>query len=159
LAPGLHASRVAFAESLQAGQRSGAVSRRSRGSRNLLIIFEVALTAVLLTGAGLMLRSFEQLRRVDPGFRQERLVSMKIALPDALYPKPQQRSAFLNALMERLNSTPGIETAAATDRLPLSGETNWGGFNIVGRPLLDSAHAPSVEGRAVTANYFRTIGM
>jgi putative ABC transport system permease protein len=106
-----------------------------------------------------MLRSFERLRTVDPGFRPEKLVSMKIALPDALYPKSEQRSAFLNTLLERLNSTPGIKTAAATDRLPLSGESNWGAFNIVGRPLLDSTHAPAVEGRAVSANYFRTVGM
>lgn len=159
LAPGFYASRIGFATSLQAGQRTAALSRRSRGLRNLLIIFEVALTTLLLAGSGLMLRSFQRLREVDVGFRPEDLVSMKIALPDALYPKPEQRSAFLQVLLERLNSTPGIATAAATDRLPLSGERNWGSFNIVGRPLLDSAHAPSVEGRAVSANYFQTVGI
>jgi putative ABC transport system permease protein len=159
LAPGLHASNIAFTESLQAGQRSGAVSRRGRGSRNLLVVFEVALTVLLLAGAGLMLRSFQQLRNVDPGFHPERLATLKTALPASLYPKPEQRSAFLQALLQRLNSTPGITTAAATDRLPLSGDRNWGAINIVGHPLLDSAHAPVVEGRAVSANYFRTVGV
>src|SRR6266702_6462831 len=106
-----------------------------------------------------MLRSFAELRKVDPGFHAKGLLTMKIALPDALYPKVEQRTAFLRELLQRLNSTPGIELAAATDRLPLSGEGNWGGINIVGRPLLDPAHAPSVEGRGVSANYFQTLGI
>ena len=80
-----------------------------------------------------MLRSFAELRKVDPGFRPENLVAMKIALPDALYPKTEQRASFLRELLQRLNSTPGISSAAATDLLPLSGESNWGGINIVGR--------------------------
>jgi putative ABC transport system permease protein len=160
LAPVLQASGAAPAESLQAGgQRVGGISRRSRGSRNVLIAFEVAMTALLLSAAGVMLRSFQQLRSVDPGFRSGNLVTMKIALPDALYPRREQRTMFLQTLLARLNATPGIGIAAATDRLPLSGDRNWGGINIVGRPLLDSAHAPAVEGRAVSANYFQTVGI
>ena len=159
IAPGLHASRVSFLESLQQGQRTGAVTRRGAGLQSILVISQVALTLLLLLGAGLMLRSFAELRKVDPGFRAENLLTLKIALPDALYPKTEQRASFLRELLQRLNSTPGIQKAAATDRLPLSGEGNWGGINIVGRPLLDSAHAPSVEGRAVSANYFLTLGI
>lgn len=159
LAPAFQASNTPFLESLQQGQRSGALNRRATNLRGVLIISEVALTLVLLSGAALMLRSFAELRKVDPGFHAEDLLSMKIALPDALYPKADQRSAFLRELLQRLNSTPSIQLAAATDILPLSGESNWGGINIVGRPLLDSAHAPSVEGRAVSANYFRTLGI
>lgn len=156
IAPGLHASGIAFAESLQSGQRTS-VSRHSTRTRNLLVVSEVTLTVVLLSAAGLMLRSLQRLRAVDPGFRPEQLVTMKIALPDALYTTAAQRSAFLQRLLERLDATPGISSAAATDRLPLSGERNWGAFNIVGRPLLDSAHAPVVEGRAVSTKYFQTV--
>lgn len=158
-APSLHASSISFTESLQQGQRTGSVTRRGTNLRSILVVSEVAMTLLLLSGAGLMLRSFAELRKVDPGFRAENLLTMKIALPDALYPKSDQRAAFLRELLQRLNSTPGIQMAAAADILPLSGETNWGGINIVGRPLLDSAHAPSVEGRAVSANYFRTLGI
>jgi hypothetical protein len=61
--------------------------------------------------------------------------------------------------LERLNATPSIRTAAATDYFPLSGDSNWGGINIIGRPLLNSAHAPSVEGRGVSSNYFRALGI
>ena len=157
IAPGFQASNLPFLESLQQGQRSGALNRRAKNLRGVLIISEVALTLLLLSGAGLMLRSFAELRKVDPGFRAENLLTMKVALPDALYPKSSQRAAFLRELLQRLNSTPGIQLAAATDILPLSGQGNWGGINIVGRALLDSAHAPSVEGRAVSANYFRAL--
>jgi putative ABC transport system permease protein len=159
LAPGLQASQAAVAEALQASQRSGLVTRRSAAVGNALVVCEVALTLVLLTGAGLMLRSLGQLRHVDPGFNPTGLLTARIALPDATYPKPEQRAAFLRDLLERLNAAPGIELAAAADRLPLSGETNWGGINIVGRPLLDAAHAPSVEGRTVSANYFQAVGI
>ena len=158
-APSLHASSISLIESLQQGQRTGSLTRRGTDLRSILVVSEVALTLLLLSGAGLMLRSFAELRKVDPGFRAENLLTMKIALPDALYPKPDQRAGFLRELLQQLNSTPSIQTAAATDILPLSGESNWGGINIVGRPLLDSAHAPSIEGRAISANYFRTLGI
>jgi putative ABC transport system permease protein len=159
LAPGLRASQAAVTESLRASQRSGLVTRRSAALGNALVVCEIALTLVLLTGAGLMLRSLGQLRQVDLGFHPDRLLTAKIALPDAAYAHPEERAAFLRDLLERLNAAPGIEMAAAADRLPLSGDTNWGGINIVGRPALDSAHAPSVEGRAVSANYFQTVGI
>jgi putative ABC transport system permease protein len=160
IAPGLHASGLAWPEALRSSQRSGFNSRRGTALRNLLVISEVSLTLLLLSGAGLMLRSFQQLLKVDPGFHPERLTAVRIALPDGPpYLKTAQRAAFLRQLLESLNATPGIEMAAATDRLPLSGETNWGRINIAGRLLLDSAHAPAVEGRAVSANYFRTLGI
>lgn len=164
LAPGLHASSVSFIESLQQGQRTGLLTRRGANLRSILVVFEVALTLLLLSGAGLMLRSFAELHKVDPGFRAEHLLTMKIALPEwrpalSLYPKVAQRTAFLSELLQRLNSTPGVQMAAATDCLPLSCEGNWGGINVVGRPLLDSAHARAVEGRGVSANYFRALGI
>ncbi len=159
IAPGLGASAAGWGDSLAPGERSGLVSPRSAALRNVLVISEVALTMLLVSGAGLMLRSLAQLRSVDPGFHPEHLVTMKIALPDALYPNMDQRTTFLRQALERLNSTPGISIAAATDRLPLSGERNWGSINVVGRPVLDSAHAPSIESRGVSAGYFRALGI
>ena len=144
---------------LRAGGRITSAAPRSARVRNFLVVFEVALTLLLLSGAGVMLRSFDQLRHVDPGFQPDHLLSLRIALPDALYPKAAQRAAFLQQLLQRLNSTPAIRTAAATDRLPLSGENNWSRIHIAGRPLLDNEHAPSVEGRMVSANYFHTLGI
>jgi putative ABC transport system permease protein len=158
-APGFHASRVDSAISLGSGQRSTVGSRRANSLRNLMVVSQVACTLLLLSGAGLMLRSLVQLRRIDPGFDPRHLISMKIALPDALYPRTEQRTAFLRELLNRLNAIPGIMGASATDRLPLSGERNWGAINIAGRLVLDPAHAPSVEGRSVSAGYFRTLGV
>ena len=155
--PGLQASRLALFETLR-DQRSGSDARHSVRLRNLLAVCEIALTVLLLSGAGLMLRSFQRLREVDTGFHADRVITMPIALPN-VDRSAAQRIALLHELLEDLNRTPGIEMAAATDRIPLSGESNWGRINVVGRPLLDSAHAPSVEARAVSANYFRTLGI
>jgi predicted permease len=159
LASALHASRSAFAQSLQAGQRSRTVNPRGRRVRSVLVVVEIGLTVVLLACAGVMLRTVEHLRRVDPGFRADQLVTVKAALPDAAYPRLDQRSAFLQELLRRLNATPGIVGAAAIDRLPLSGDRNWGSFTIIGRQALDPAHAPSVESRTVSARYFETLGI
>lgn len=155
--PGLHASGVAVSESLQSGQRAGWISRRTSWIAKALVVAEVALTLLLLSGAGLMLRSFSRIQAVDPGFRAERLLTMKIALPDALYPTSAGRAMFLNNLLGSLRATPGLGMVAAADRLPLSGDHNWGSINIVGRPLLDSVHAPAVEGRSISPNYFATM--
>ena len=157
IAPGLYASRAGAA--LQTAQRSDTASRGSTRLQSALVISEVAITLLLLAGAGLMLRSFQQLRAVDPGFRPQELTALRLALPEAQYPKAEQRTAFLREVLRRLNTSAGIEMAAAADRLPLSGENNWGGVNIVGRPLLDAAHAPSVESRSISANYFRAMGI
>jgi putative ABC transport system permease protein len=152
LAPGLHAS----AESLRTG-RGTSDTRHSSRLRDALVVSQVGLTLLLLSGAGLMLRSFQQLRRVDPGFRATGLTSLRLTLPDAGYTKQSQRVGFLHQLLQNLNRTPGIEIAAAIDRLPLSGEDNWSRINIAGRPLLDATSAPSVEARSVSPNYFQTL--
>lgn len=131
----------------------------SKRLRHSLVIAETAFTLLLLTGAGLMLRSFQQLRRVDPVFRPDGVVNVRVALPDAAYPRAEQRAAFLRELLRRLAATPGMTTVAATDRLPLSGERSWSSINIVGRPQLEQAQAPAVESRSVSEDYFGTLGI
>jgi putative ABC transport system permease protein len=159
LAPAFQASGLDLQKSLRDGQRSGLTGLRGRALRNALVISEVALTLSLLCGAGLMLKSFARLSNMNPGFDPENLLTMKIALPDAQYPKTDQRVLFLDQLLERVKSLPGVKAAAVTNRLPLNGETNWGSINVVGRPVLDWAHAPSVEARTISADYFRTMGI
>ena len=152
LAPGLHASRLALGGSMRVTPRAGL--------RNALVVAEVAITVLLLSGGGGMLRSFQHLRHVDPGFQPKGVTAIRIALPDGpLYPGTAPRVAFLHQLLAALNTSPGIPIAAAADRLPLSGETNWGRINVEGRPPLDAAHAPSVEGRAISPNYFHAMGI
>jgi putative ABC transport system permease protein len=159
LAPALQASRQEAQDSLHGGQRSGTADPRNRRLRNVLIVSEIALALLLLCGAGLMLRSFLRLNRVNPGFEPDHLLTMKIALPSAAYTTAAQTSAYLDRLLGRLQSLPGMRDAAATTMLPLSGESDWGSFQIVGRPPQDWAHASAAEARSVSANYFRTLGI
>lgn len=131
--------------------------QKNLGPRNMLVITEIALALLLLCGAGLLLKSFVQLNQVDPGFNPEHIITMKIALPGNAYTKPAQTVAFLDRLLDKLRVLPGVKSAAATSTLPLSGEKNWGSFNIAGQPILDRSHAPAAEWRGVSANYLNTM--
>ncbi|HEV2387642.1 MAG TPA: ABC transporter permease [Candidatus Acidoferrales bacterium] len=160
LAPALQGSRQDPQGGLREGQRAGTMGRRSQRLRNGLVVSEVALALVLLCGAGLMLRSFLQLNRVNPGFQPGHLLTFKVALPGAEYPKSEQTKAFFDRLLERLPSIPGVRDAAAITFLPLSGQSDWGRFEIEERPAVDWSHAPLVDGGGgVSINYFRTLGI
>jgi predicted permease len=159
LAPALQVSGPQFRESLAEGSRSGTTGIRSQRLRDALVISEVALTISLLCGAGLMLKSLFELSKVKPGFRPEDIVTMKIALPSAQYQHGSQTTVLLGRLLERLRALPGVQSAAATNFVPLGGQSDWASFNIVGRASLDWSQAPSAEGRWVSPNYFRTMGM
>ncbi|HXW56348.1 MAG TPA: ABC transporter permease [Candidatus Cybelea sp.] len=158
-APALEVSEPSFRGSLREGTRGETTGIRSQRLRNALVISEVALTIVLLSGAGLMLRSFFELSRVSPGFRPESLITVKIALPGAQYTHGAQTSAFLDRLLVKLRALPGVWSAAAANFVPFSGESDWGAFQIVGREALDWSEAPSAEGRSVSPDYFRTMGI
>lgn len=158
LAPALQTSRFS-PEGLLEGQRSGTSGRHSQQFRNALIVSEVALALLLLCGAGLMLRSFVQLIRANPGFEAEHLLTMKIALPGGAYPKPEQTSVYLEQLLERLQTLPGVQSVAAASTLPLSGESDWGTFLMAAGPTADWANASVADWRGVTVDYFRTMGI
>ncbi len=159
LAPALQATRPDPQSALRGGQRSGGTDRRTQKLRDGLVVSEVALALLLLCGAGLMLRSFVRMNRVNPGFQPGHLLTMKIALPGASYPKAEQTSVFLDRLLERVRSIPGVQDAAASTIVPLSGESDWGSFQIAGRTTEEWAHAPAADGRGISINYFRTLGI
>ena len=159
LAPVVHLRGVDIQESLREGQRGATRGPRSQRVRNALVVSEMALTLLLLCGAALMLKSFLDLNRVPPGFRPEHLLTMKIALPSAQYTNTKQTSLLLDEVLERLKVLPGVESAAATTTLPLSGEWNWGSFNIAGQPTLGRENALFAEWRGISAGYFRTMGI
>lgn len=132
---------------------------RGRRARSVLVVAEVSLTVLLLAGAGLMLRTLLELRKVDPGFRTDRLLAMKVTLPDTRYASRAQRAAFLDRALENIRSLPGVDSVAAINHLPMSGDRDWGSFNVVGRAAEDWGHAPSAEDRSISANYFRAMGI
>jgi predicted permease len=159
LMPALQASRHNPQAALGESQYSGGNGRRSRRILGALVVSEVALTLLLLCGAGLMLQSFVRLIRVNPGFRPEHLLTMKIALPGSAYPKSEQTSAYLDRLLARLRALPGVQSAAAATTLPLSGESDWGTFLIAGGSTPDWANASAASWRGVSVDYFRTLGV
>jgi len=155
LAPLFHRSAANAQEALR-GRTPGV---RGYRARSILVVAEVSLTVLLLTGAGLMLRTLWELRKVDPGFRTDRLLAMKITLPDTRYISRAHRAAFLDRAQESIRSLPGVNSIAAVNHLPMSGDHDWGSFNVVGRAAQDWGHSPSAEGRSVSANYFTTVGI
>jgi predicted permease len=122
-----------------------------------LVVAEVALAVVLLVGGGLMLKSFAQLLRVDPGFEPNQVLRLDLALPGAKYPEPQQQTAFYNDLIARLRALPGVESAGATTQTPLGPGDNWIAFAIEGRPDPPQGAQQQAAVRAVSDDYFRTM--
>ena len=118
LAPALHASKLDVSGSLEEGGRSGEGYRRTN-ARSLLLIGEVALSLILLVGAGLLIRSFIRLQEVKPGFNPERVLIASLSLPGAKYKEDQQRIDFYRALIERLRTLPGVQAVGAGANLPL----------------------------------------
>ena len=155
--PALQTSRVDLNDTLKEGGR-GNSGVRSR-ARSLLVVSEIAMSLVLLVGAGLMIRSFLRLRSVNIGLDAKNVLTATVLLPRAKYTKDEQRVAFYKQLMERVGSLPGVESASATGTLPLGGN-NWGrSLTVEGYPVLPVGQAPSIQHTVVTPGYFRTMGI
>jgi putative ABC transport system permease protein len=136
-------------------------TRLTRGSamRGVLVVTEMALAVLLLTGAGLLIRSFAKLQNVDPGFQADRALSFRLSLPDDQYDTVTKRLAFFDALLARLQSSPGVASAAATTFAPMSGREFGTSFVVAGRPEPPLDARPSIQIRVVTPDYFKAMGM
>jgi putative ABC transport system permease protein len=156
LAPSLGVAHVDVSQPLK-GQRSTPTVKHSR-LRSALVVSEVALSLVLLIGAGLMLKSFVRMERVDPGFRAEKLLTVWTILSEAKY-APQQRVAFYQQAWRRMQTLPGVKSVGAIDNLPLSGIHGGGPFTIEGHPTESDTDAPSAYRCVVSVNYFRTMAI
>jgi putative ABC transport system permease protein len=126
--------------------------------RGALIVAEVALSVVLLLGAGLLLKSLAHLQRVAPGFDPHNLLTMQVTLPAARYSKPPSRIAFFSQLADRLRQIPGVESAALVSQLPLTGGPGGNPFSIEGRPYDSSGRVPQFATRyRTTPDYFHAL--
>ncbi|HEY4838937.1 MAG TPA: ABC transporter permease [Candidatus Acidoferrales bacterium] len=157
LAPALAASRVDLSGALKEGSRGSSIGDR-RGFRSALIVAEVALSVVLLAGAGLLLRSFVNLMQVDPGFRPDHLYSANIDLPTKHYSTQRQTNAFSDQLLARVQSLPGVSSAALVDILPFHGDESRGAMHVEGRIPKPGEHS-RLHAREVTPEYLRTMGI
>ena len=156
LGPAMHAARADLNEALKASSRSFSGGGRLRG---VMIVSEVALAMILLTGAGLLMRSFLRLENVSPGFEPRNLLSMRIGLASARYPQPLQRSAFYDRVLERVGGIPGVQSAAISNSIPPNGVAIGYFFNIEGRPPLEPTKAPSAWLQSISPSYFATMGI
>jgi putative ABC transport system permease protein len=155
--PALQLSGASAGEALKDGSRAQTAGRAGRRTRDWLIGAEVALSIVLLVAAGLLLRSFLALQRVDVGFARSEVLTMQVAVPTASYEEGEQ-IPFYSGLIERVRALPGVEEAGAVNILPLSGNYDSRGIQIEDRPE-PPGRAHSVQSRSVTPGYFRAMGI
>jgi putative ABC transport system permease protein len=130
LAPALQAARFNQTETLKEGGRDSATGSGGKRIRSLLVMTEVAVSLVLLIGAGLLINSFLRLRNVDPGFRSDNLLTMKFDLPQPKYEEFERRAAFYSDLVQRVGAVAGVKSAAITTNLPLYRQGNSIGVTI-----------------------------
>jgi len=159
LAPAVQAARFNQIETLKEGGRDAATGGSGKRLRGLLVMAEVAISLVLLIGAGLLINSFLRLRNVDPGFRADNLLTMRVVLPDAKYETMERRSVFYTDLINRVQSLAGVRSAAVTTNLPLYRQGNSIGIGIEGRPAPPPGQELIVVTRIVSPGYFDTMSI
>ena len=157
LAPALQSSRLDLRSALNDSSR-GSSSGGHHRLRSMLVVLEVALALLLLTGAGLLLQSFARLSRVNPGVQPERLFTAAITLSDAAYPKPEKVAVFQDQLLTRVRALPGVRDASTVFPLPLSGSNVSTSFDVQERPKPEGQR-DTCPLRIAGSDYFHTMGV
>jgi putative ABC transport system permease protein len=156
----LRASQTTLTEALQAGSRTLGGSVGANRLRASLVVSQVALTVVLLTGAGLLIKSFVRLQQTPLGFRPEQLLTARISLPRSAYATPQQRLSFADRLLEETRQQPGMQEAALTSFLPFATGNHMFGVLMNGQKIEERRPGmPWANRRAVSPDYFRVLGI
>ena len=159
LAPAIQAARFNQIETLKEGGRDAATGGGGKRLRGLLVTAEVAISLVLLIGAGLLINSFLRLRNVDPGFRADNLLTMRIVLPKPRYEQFERRSAFYTDLVQRVQSLAGVRSAAITTNLPLYRQGNSISISVEGQPAPPPGQERIVVTRIISPGYFDTMSI
>jgi predicted permease len=163
LLPSIQASRPGLADVLkERGEgRAWLAGRRPLGwnVRSLLLAGQVALSVVLLIGAALFMESVARLRSVNPGFRTENILSLKIALPGTRYDTDQKRWTFFDQLLRRVQALPGVNAAGVALSLPTTTNNLGTNVDVEGQPHLEPARQPIAQLQSVTPEYFRAMGI
>jgi putative ABC transport system permease protein len=155
LAPAWHASRLQVNESLKESVGAGGTSGGSL--RNVLVVAEIALSLVLLVGAGLMIRSFARLLGTDPGYDPNKLLTFQISLPDSRYPKVSNVIAFYRDALERISACPGVQSVAISNTLPPTGGETDAAFYVEGHKPSNLNEAPDTIYDPISPGYFQTL--
>jgi putative ABC transport system permease protein len=154
LAPALQLARRGPASVLRDDART---STGRAPLRAVLVVAELAIALVLLAGAGLLIRSFVLMQRVDPGFSTSRILTFQVRMEGPAYAAAPARIAFVNSVVERLKSLPGVTDAAAGSNAPIAGRGTGAWFNILARPWPAGTTPPGVPYRVITPDYFKTM--
>jgi predicted permease len=156
LLPALQLSRQDLNPVLRAEGRGSAGSRRRSRARGVLVVAQVALSMVLLVGAGLLIRSFVRLRNVNGGFDARNVLTMRVALPPARYPKGPQMAAFYDQVVKKVSAMPGVRSAAVCSALPVR-PVRFSPVLVQGQPEIPLAARPLMAIQMVSPAYFRTL--
>jgi putative ABC transport system permease protein len=161
VAPALEATRMNLNDTLkEGGKGAGGQGARSRRLRGALVVSEVALALVLLVGAGLLVKSFARLRKIDAGFNTENVLTMVVRLPDAKYKEASQIVGFFREAGERIRALPGVRSVGMVNFLPLYGGLGSAtGFTVEGRPAPPPGQEPHTNVRAADSGYFGAMGI
>ena len=159
LVPAIQGSHFNLNDTLKESGRDSTGGSRGNRIRSLLVIGEVAVSFVLLIGAGLLINSFLHLRNLDPGFRSDHLLTMKVNLSDVKYPDRERRAAFFDEVMRRVRELPGMQSAAVAGNLPLTYNGDSMSITVEGVPDPPPDQQSDVIYRAIGPGYFATMGI
>ena len=156
LVPALQVTRPNVNAALQEGNRGGA-GPESHRLRGVLVVTQVALSLLLLAGAGLLIKSFANLRATDPGFDPTRVLTADFVLPRGKYSEPEQQRQFFERFLPQLAALPGVESLGGASPLPFSDSDSANSFWIAGRPDPGPGNHPDASNLTVAGDYFRTM--
>jgi putative ABC transport system permease protein len=159
LAPAFQSSRLDIRDQLNQSGRGSSSGGHHQRLRSILVVAEVAISMVLLIGAGLLIRSFARLQAVEPGFHPDHILLADVPISLTVYAKPEQQVAFFDRLMERLRALPGVKSVSAANTPPVSGQGAVIHFNIQGRAPKTPNDYIMAGYRVVGPGYFETLGI
>ena len=157
--PAWSASRSDAAAALKEAGARGSAGKRTTFLRAALVVGEIALAVMLLSTAGLLVRSFEKLQQENPGFTAGGVITARLSLPDAKYDQPAKRIAFADATLTRLRALPGVKAVGLTDVLPFTGNNSQGSYSSPDIVVAPGAPSPHGQQRVVDPGYFKTLGL
>jgi putative ABC transport system permease protein len=155
--PALRLTRGDINQSLKQGLGRTDADSGGHRTRGILVVSEVALSLILLVGAGLMIRSFQKLQGVNPGFDSQNVLTMNTMVSRAKFPQPSQQVSFFERVLQNLRALPGVESAAVIDDIPLNNEGSHQPIAIEGRPVVPMSEQPEVDVRLISTGYMSAL--
>ena len=155
--PAIEASRFDLSEPLKEGGKSIVGGTRALRMRNIFVVAQVALALVLLVGAGLLIRSFNRLQSVEPGFDPRNLLTMRVTLPERKYDTDPKVLSFFKQATDQISALPGVESVATINTMPFDGPHSGTNLDVEGQPKLPSSQGLTTGIVVTDANYFQTM--